>query len=46
MVYDRGALSLLCFLTCTSVLSLRIGGDNVWLLVCLYSIEVGGRSYN
>jgi len=27
-VSDRGVLSLLCFLTCTSVLSLRIGGDS------------------
>ena len=29
MVYDRDVLLLLCFLTCTSVLSLRTGVDSV-----------------
>ena len=31
---DRGVLLLLCFLTCTFVLSLRIGGDSILWREC------------
>jgi len=45
MLNNRAVLSLMCFLTRTSVVSLRIDGNNVWLLVCHFGTHMDVSSW-